>query len=1147
MLQHFTHAHTPRIARTIVSILFASVCVLLMGMATARTAMANTITVNSTSDAVNSADGLCTLREAITQANADTGPVGPAGECGGASGEDTIVFSVSGAITLTATLPAIADHLTIDGAANGANITVSGNNAVLVMSVSSGVRVTIDSLTITEGRNIAGFGGGINSEGTLTVTNSTLSKNHASSGGGIVNGGPMLTVFNSTFYSNTSNEHGGGVDSFGGLNVINSTFISNSAVGAGGAIRSSSAFTLTNSTVTGNSANIYGGLSSNAAVTLRNTIVAGNSGGDCIVSSVTADAYNLDSDGSCGDATTRTLGQINLQPLGNNGGKTRTMALGAGSAALNAGNNAVCPSTDQRGVARPQAGACDAGAFELEMSGACAAMVGSGPGYFQSANAQAVRDAIAAAAAGNTVKVAGYCAGAVAQGGATQVTLITKTLTLQGGYTLTNWTTSYPVTQPTTLDALGGGRGMNINGAPVSLSDLTVQNGIALESDGGDILSNRALTLTNVSVLSGTTDSDGGGVSTSSSLVVVNSRIISNTAGQSAGGARAGGTLTLIGGLFERNVSQHGGGARAFGSAVMTGTQFINNRSSPSGFSGGGLKADGASTLNGGLFQGNSGYDGAGFSSAAAASISGTAFISNTAARFGGGTNVSAPLYITAATFISNTSSVHCGALRTPNVLVASASNFYTNTTQGNGGGVCADAGATVSGGQFQNNTAGNGGGLWSGSSTSLLGATFISNTATGNGGGGVLIESGVLTLTGATFVGNAALAQNGGGVLVSGTMVMSGTALYTNTSATDGGGAYVVGASTLTNGRFQGNRCTGGSCFGGGLRALGTVSASDTPFVGNQSIFAGGGIEAGGAVTLTGGGFYANRSVVGGGGGLRAGGQLNVVGSEFVQNTSAAIGGGAFGQSNVTLVGARFRGNQTGGSFGGGGMATFGFAVMSDTVFYTNTSTHGGGAYTFNGARLSGAVFVGNGASGNAGGLRVANGSLHIVNSLFAGNEAGADGEAIVFEAPGGTAHILHTTIASPTQAGGAAVHVTNGTVGITNTIIASHTVGISRTGGTVNENYSLFFGNGANTAGGVLGGVGSLTGDPRFVSPALGDYRLGPLSAALNTGVNAGVATDFEAQARPQGGGFDIGYDEAPWRTVFVPSAQRDAVNGW
>ena len=46
----------------------------------------------------------------------------------------------------------------------------------------------------------------------------------------------------------------------------------------------------------------------------------------------------------------------------------------------------------------------------------------------------------------------------------TQVVYISKTVTIRGGYTTTNWTTPYPITQPTTLDAQEQGRVLYITG-----------------------------------------------------------------------------------------------------------------------------------------------------------------------------------------------------------------------------------------------------------------------------------------------------------------------------------------------------------------------------------------------------------------------------------------------------------------------------------------------------------------------------------------------------------------------------------------------------------------------------------------------------------------------------------------------------------
>ncbi len=53
-----------------------------------------------------------------------------------------------------------------------------------------------------------------------------------------------------------------------------------------------------------------------------------------------------------------------LGALGNYGGFTQTIPLLAGSSAIDTGNDAVCPATDQRGVTRPQGAHCDIGAYE---------------------------------------------------------------------------------------------------------------------------------------------------------------------------------------------------------------------------------------------------------------------------------------------------------------------------------------------------------------------------------------------------------------------------------------------------------------------------------------------------------------------------------------------------------------------------------------------------------------------------------------------------------------------------------------------------------------------------------------------------------------------------------------------------------------
>src|SRR5438067_2963543 len=98
-----------------------------------------------------------------------------------AASGDSIVFNVTGAITLTTGELAIGKDLAIKGPAGG--ITISGGDTSRVLNVTAGI-VNLDRLNITGGR-ASGFGspategGAIRNHGTPTVSNSTLSNNSA--------------------------------------------------------------------------------------------------------------------------------------------------------------------------------------------------------------------------------------------------------------------------------------------------------------------------------------------------------------------------------------------------------------------------------------------------------------------------------------------------------------------------------------------------------------------------------------------------------------------------------------------------------------------------------------------------------------------------------------------------------------------------------------------------------------------------------------------------------------------------------------------------------------------------------------------------------------------------------------------------------
>ena len=264
------------------------------------------------------------------------------------------------------------------------NVTFSGNNAESgggILNVGGLLKVTNSTFS---GNSAAldggGSGGGIyNVFGTLEVKNSTFSDNNAGSGGGIYTSGPSK-VTNSTFSDNSAGTGGGILNTDGPFEVTNSTFSGNSAEYTGGGIYSNASFQgirVTNSTFSDNSAKEGGGILDNGGPpVLRNTIMTNSlSGGNCSVLSpfrVGDGGYNIDSGTSCGfNQATGSLSNTNplLDPAGlqDNGGLTQTIALQPDSPAVDLVGQGACPppTTDQRGVGRPQEEACDSGAFEL--------------------------------------------------------------------------------------------------------------------------------------------------------------------------------------------------------------------------------------------------------------------------------------------------------------------------------------------------------------------------------------------------------------------------------------------------------------------------------------------------------------------------------------------------------------------------------------------------------------------------------------------------------------------------------------------------------------------------------------------------------------------------------------------------------------
>lgn len=355
----------------------------LLATGAAAPATARVFTPTTTADVADgSCDVDCSLRDAISAANQSPGldviVLGPG------------IYATSGAgpedLNANGDLD-ILDDLTLIGA-SAEQTTIAGFNE-RVLDVGAGIDVEIVGVRISNGQQLSGNGGGIRNAGNLTLTRVQVSGNRTSggAGGGIWSGGngSSLTIAQSAVTSNTATTVGGGIAIDGVMTLTDSTLSNNGGVATGGGIHAfeDAPVEIVNVTITANNAASQGGglyaestpfISTDHPV-LRDTILAGNTAAadrDC-AGTPGSDGHNvLGAGGACldfmaakGDKIGTAAAPLDprLGPLANNGGTTLTHALLAGSPALGAG--ADCTAVDQRGVPRPP-GACDAGAFELD-------------------------------------------------------------------------------------------------------------------------------------------------------------------------------------------------------------------------------------------------------------------------------------------------------------------------------------------------------------------------------------------------------------------------------------------------------------------------------------------------------------------------------------------------------------------------------------------------------------------------------------------------------------------------------------------------------------------------------------------------------------------------------------------------------------
>lgn len=257
----------------------AAAVTLALGMP--QTGAAATITVNSLIDEfVLAGSPTCTLRLAVIAANDNAAQAGC--QAGDAAGVDQIVFDpalTGGTVTLSLGEIRVGSSVTIEaGAGSRRGIVVSGANESRIFrlddfNAGSASQVSLRGLVLRYGFVDGGLGGAVVNQGEhLTIENSTLVQNTASTGGAIhLSAGAELNVIDSTLSSNSATEYGGAVYvSDGGEVTVRDSILTGNVAERGGGLTIDGTATLDNAIVHANTASSGGGarVRSNGTLTM---------------------------------------------------------------------------------------------------------------------------------------------------------------------------------------------------------------------------------------------------------------------------------------------------------------------------------------------------------------------------------------------------------------------------------------------------------------------------------------------------------------------------------------------------------------------------------------------------------------------------------------------------------------------------------------------------------------------------------------------------------------------------------------------------------------------------------------------------------------------------------------------------------------
>ncbi len=253
-----------------------------------------------------------------------------------------------------------------------------------------------------------------------------------------------------------------------------------------------------------------------------------------------------------------------------------------------------------------------------------------------------------------------------------------------------------------------------------------------------------------------------------------------------------------------------------------------------------------------------------------------------------------------------------------------------------------------------------------------------------------------------------------------------------------------------------------------------------------------------------------------------------------IISGNSAQRGGGLFLAQSAGMVEANLIMSNTASQYGGGVLSLYSDAgTFTGNVFRANQAYQGGGAYLYGS-------------------------DSRLINNVVANNSTTSHGSGLYIR--NAAPQLWHTTVARNTGGSGSGIYLENSSAVLTNTILAGHTIGLNAAAGSTATLTATLWGSGAwvnstdwSGGGSVSIGAVNIHDDPAFLSPATGDYHLNQSSAAIDRGLDAGVTTDLDNQARPHGSAPDLGADE--WYSRFNqapltptnPSPAHGELNVW